>query len=253
MAVDIATGDSDPVYWAVTAARHKWGYQWATRFSVAMLAYYHTGTACQAADREGPDFWKYLESIFKYTPRGSARRHFRGQEGLNALTRMKNLSPIPENFFHEFPQTYKEVQRVCEGKLSQFGPYFQLKVCDYMDRCLTMPIRDYSGLERNLPTEPARAVASMFPQDPVPAAFSALCKEAESWGILAAPLFDRHVGPAEVETSLCGWKTTKLKGNWFGADIIDKRGALVGYGEKALEMMKMMPPVIDKKLFEIVI
>jgi hypothetical protein len=249
MAVDIATGDSDPVYWAVTAARHKWGYPWATRFSVAMLAYYHTGVAAQAAEYEGEEFWDYLIHNFPHLPRGAARRHLRGSPGLGALKCMESLSPNPDKFFEQFPQIYAGVRATCEKRLAQFGPYFQLKVCDFMDRCLTMPIRDYRGLAKNLPGEPAKALDAMFPNCKVEYAFNGLCEEAATWNILAAPLFDRPAGPAEVETSLCGWKTTGWKGNWFGADIIDKRQALAGYGDKALEMIGMMPPAIPKNLF----
>lgn len=251
MLIDVCTGDSDPVYWAIAKARHEWGYAWATRFSVAMLAYYHTGVAAKAADIPGPEFWMYLKQIYVNAPRGGARRHMRGTPGLAALNAMAALDPQPETWFQNFPQTYRGVQFVCEKRLQQFGPYFQLKVADLMDRCLTMPIQDWSGLETNLPGEPAKAVKMLYPLKSVTEGFKHLCNNAKHWDILAAPLFDRPVGPAEVETSLCGYKTTKVRGNWFGADIIDKRQALVGYGDKAHAMIEFMPPVISKDLFVI--
>jgi len=255
MRVDIYTGDSDPVYWAVARAKQKpsHGYPWATRFCVAMLAYYHTGTAAVAADYEGEEFWKHLHEIYPVAPRGSERRHFRGEAGLKSLRSMQKFVHTPEDFFSVFGKDYAAVSRQCQKYLSGFGPYFQLKVCDYMDRCLGLKIESYDGLEKNLPTEPARAVELMIPTAPIPYAFKRLCDEMASKGILAAPMFDRLVGPAEVETSLCGWKTTKYKGNWFGADILDKREALRGYGDKAEALIDMMPPPVPKGTFTCVL
>jgi len=253
MRVDIYTGDSDPVYWAVDRARQEWGYDWATRFCVGMLCYYHTGIAAGAADYEGEEFWDHLHHIYPVAPRGSERRHFRGEAGLGALKSFQAFSPDPREFFLKLPDSYSGVRATCEKHLKQCGPYFQLKICDYMDRCLALPIGTYAGLESNLPTEPARAIVDMIPNASAPRAFARLCDEVASKGILAAPAFDRLVGPAEVETSLCGWKTTKYKGNWFGADILDKREALKGYGPKAEQMVDMMPPLVKKGTFTCVL
>ena len=248
--VDIFTGDSDPVYWAIVRAKEKWGYHWASRFCVAMLAYYHTGTAVQAADREVDDFWDYLRDAYPYAPRASERRHFRGDKGRVALEVMEKFCPNPNIWFEKFPYSYKQASDMCAHALREFGPYFQLKVCDYME-CLGGQMHSWAGLERNLPSEPHEAVRIMFPLEPAPGAFLRLVGSVQNKGILAAPWFNRDVGPAEVETSLCGWKTTKYKGNWFGADIQDKRTALVGYGARALQFMEMMPPVPARNLFKL--
>jgi len=250
--VDVCIGDSDPVYWAIVGARLKWGHAWASRFCVGMLAYYHTGTAAKAADYEGDDFWRYLHSIYTTNPRGSERRHLRGSAGIATLNSMEKLHASPSVWFSAFPQTYQGVRSICENNLYGFGPYFQLKVCDYMDRCLNIPIHSYVGLARNLPTEPARAVKLMLPDMSHEAGFSALCARVDVLQLKAAPSFDRYVGPAEVETSLCGWKTTKFKGNWFGADILDKRQALWSNDmtERATQMVDMMPPLVAKDTFK---
>jgi len=251
MLVDVVTGDSDPVYYAVARASKRWGKPWATRFSVAMLAYYHTGVAVKAADYEGLDFWKHLSDIYPTAPRGSERRHFRADLGKWALASMEKYAPNPDDFFDNFGQTYLSIRSTCEARLVQFGPYFQLKICDFMDRCLEIPILSFAGLEKNLPTEPAKAVGLMFPGKQVSTAFLDLCKQMESYNIPAPPRFDRPCGPAEVETSLCGWKTTKYKGNWFGADIIEKREALKGYGDKARLLADMMPQIRNKSDFKL--
>jgi hypothetical protein len=241
--VDIYTGDSDPVYWAIARAREGYGLGWATRFSVAMLAYYHTGVACKAADYEGKEFWDHLQDIYPTSARGSERRHFRGDGGAKTLSSMMAWSHDPDRWFNNFPLTYAGVRKCCENNLYAFGPYFQLKVCDYMDRCLGLKILSYDGLARNLPTEPGRAMALLG------GSFNDLCRRVNELGLKAAPDFERPVGPAEVETSLCGWKTTKYKGNWFGADILDKREALKGYGVKGAQMAEWMPALVPKGTF----
>jgi hypothetical protein len=164
---------------------------------------------------------------------------------------MKKYAPDPITFFLKMPRTYFGVKDECERKLIQFGPYFQLKICDYMDRCLGLQITNYAGLGRNLPSEPAKAALMMYPMLRTEAAFNQACLDALTIPpILAAPWFDRPVGPAEIETSLCGWKTTKMKGNWFGADILDKREMMrLCKSDKAREMEAMLPPLVKRGLF----
>jgi hypothetical protein len=249
MTVDIYTGDSDPVYWAVARARHEFGYDWATRFSVAMLTYYHTGVAAKAADIEGPKFWTHLLDIFEDAPRGSARRHFRGWAGRYALADMAKFSPNPEDFFKSMPNTYRDIRKTCEKHLKQFGAYFQLKICDFMDCCLTIPIQSYEGLGESLPTEPAKSLNTMFPHLKTAHAFNALCDDVKTWDLKAAPLFIRPAGPAEIETSLCGWYTTKFRNNWFGSDILNKKAALMGFGEKAEKLIEFMPEAPPRNAF----
>lgn len=247
--VDIYTGDSDPVYFAIHRAYRELDPNWARRFCVAMLTYYHTGTAAEAANYEGNDFWDYLESVYDSAPRASERRHFRGDAGKAGLLSMRLFSPIPDQFFLQFGSNYKDIKDLCAAKLSQFGPYFVLKIADYMDRCLEMPIHSYDGLASNLPSEPLKCIKLLYPERRVDYAFNHLCGRVAQTGLLAGPSFDRPAGPAEVETSLCGWKTTKYKGNWFGADIDDKRKSLIGFGPNADLMRSWMPEVPPRNLF----
>lgn len=249
MRVDIATGDSDPIYWAVARARLKWGDEWAARFCVAMLCYYHSGVAVRAAEHEGPDFWKHLKEIYTTAPRGSERRHFRGDAGFDALERYQAFAPRPEFFFNQLGLSsvcdYAHVRSQCEKYLPQCGPYFILKICDFMDRCLGIEIFDWKGLERNLPTEPQRAFGLLE----TGGSFNQLVEQMRAAQILAAPDFTRLVGPAEVETSLCGWKTTKFKGNWFGRDIAEKRAQLIEFG--CNYFAELLPSNVPRDAFEL--
>lgn len=238
MRVDIATGDSDPIYWGIAKSRQAMSDQWATKFCVAMLARYHPGVACKAASTDGPeDFWRALRNTFE---KGSERS--RGSPILLVIDRMEKFSPDPTGWFDKFPPTFIGVKAVCENQLYGFGPYFQLKVCDYL-MCLGRGPKSYAGLGDNLSKSPSQALA-MFG-----GTFNDLCREVERWEILAAPYFDRIAGPAEVETSLCGWKTTKTRGNWFGADIEEKRNGLKGFGPDAARFSDWLPMPVSKDTF----
>jgi len=241
---DVYTGDIDPTYWAMNRATREYGMGWSTRFCVGMLAFYHMGTAADAAEYEGKDFWEHLQRMYPTAPRASERRHFRAAAGLEALQLMEKLSPDPVNFFQHFPQTYRGVSSVCSSRLAQFGPYFQLKICDYMDRCLGIPIRDFHGLERNLPSFPAKAVELLHPGMGIPAGFMKAVERVQALGLMAPPSFDRLIGPAEVETILCDWKRAKTGSSWLGADVLDKYEAMGNHG-----MRDWLPPRVSRTQF----
>lgn len=250
--VDVYTGDIDPVYFAIARARDEWGHRWAVRFAVAMLAFYHTGTAAQAADHEGEDFWSFLSLRFEQPgqPRAAERRHFRGEQGRRTLASMYAWSPNPDEFFDGFGDSYSSVKRVCEKNLKGFGAYFILKICDYMDRCLGMPINQlYAGLEVNLPTLPAQAAQLLYPGQTPTRGFLIAVDRLKNLGLLAPPHFDRLIGPAEVETILCDWKRGKYGNHLVGDDVLDKRHSLIGAGPKAEKMISMFPEAFPLTTF----
>jgi hypothetical protein len=245
---DIFSGDIDPTYWAIHRAYDEYGPDWAKRFCVAMLCYYHTGTAVQAAEFEGEQFWLYLIDIYPTAPRASERRHFRGAAGLNALNHMRSRFPNPTTFFDSIPRHYGGLMSYCGAALKQFGPYFQLKIADYMDRCLRMPIDQPSmnWLYSGLPTLPAKALKMLYPTAGVRDAFEDLRARLRPLELLAPPAFDRPIGPAEIETILCDWKRAKTGSSWIGADVLDKRNSFWYCGEKAQRMSEWMPPNIER-------
>jgi hypothetical protein len=246
--VDVMCGDSDPVYYAV-ARTFQTKPNWTKRFCVAMLAYYHMGVALKAAEHEGNDFWQYLYSIYGVAPRGSERRHFRGAGGLKTLNAMAAWEKDPDKWFDRFGHTYASVALQVQNNFWGWGPYFVLKLCDYLDRCLDHPIENYIGLERNLPRSPIKALEAMFPGGTASYEFMNLCDRIQGLGLKACPDFTRPIGPAEVETSLCGWKTTKFGGNWFGADIDSKREELTQLGEAGRAMADLLPPSFPRDTF----
>lgn len=250
---DVHVGDIDPTYWAINKANVHFGPDWAKRFCVAMLCYYHTGTAAEAADYEGIQFWDYLIGIYGHAPRAAERRHFRGNAGMDALVVMKRKFPVPERFFDNIPRHYGQLMKYCASELVQFGPYFQLKIADYMDRCLDMPIDQHSmnWLIQGMPTLPAKAIKMLYPTASMRDAFEDIRARLRPLELLAPPSFDRPLGPAEIETILCDWKRAKTGSSWMGADVADKRHAFKGFGGKAAQMADWMPPSIPMDTFSL--
>lgn len=250
--VDYAIGDNDPVYWAVCRARSEFGHGWATRFCVGMLTYYHMGTAARAADEEGIHFWQYLLDVYHNAPRASMRRHFRGAAGIDALHSMRRTAQNPDRFFDDIPRTFMGTRKYCNENLVQFGEVFQLKIVDYMDRCLGLPFTDMTGLGKYLPKQPSNAVKVLYPELGVEEGFRKACFRIYELHMLAPPLYDRPIGPAEVETALCDWKTAKFGGNWLGSDLIQKRADLKRINSpKAVQMADWLPPVVKEGTFKL--
>lgn len=244
--VDVYTGDIDPVYFAIHRAAQNFGQGWATRFAVGMLTYYHTGTAAQAADREGQSFWDYIEEQYPTAIRAAERRHWRGFQGTRSLNSMKAFAPNPDKFFTQLTDAanhrdYYNLRGAINKHLIGFGEYFVLKICDYMDRCLGIPISNYASLENHLPGLPAQAANLLYPTLTVPEGFIKAYQRLALLDLKAPPLFDRPLGPAEVETILCDWKRAKYGNHIIGDDIVDKRSSLKGLGYKAERMREMFP------------
>jgi hypothetical protein len=256
---DVFSGDIDPTYWAIHRAYNEFGADWTKRFCVGMLCYYHTGTAAKAADLEGDAFWNFIKSSFATVPMVSERRWMKIRHGEAAMA-IKHLAvkfPDPSSFFDKIPRSYTGIKGYCEkeltwhGALSMFGPYFQLKIADYMDRCLYMPLTSYAGLESNLPGPPLKGALLLYPSDSKVQAFIMACQRVYALGLMAPPAFDRMIGPAEVETILCDYIHAKQGTSWVGKDVADKHASFNGFGGKAAQMADWMPPVIAKNSFKL--
>lgn len=171
---------------------------------------------------------------------------------------MMAFAPQPEDFFerNRWPRIYRGVSHDCQTKLIGFGAYFQLKICDYLDRCFGETIVSYDGLERNLPTLPAQAAVlrqfgTVDVHAHIPTYFNNACKDLETLGLLAPPAFDRLIGPAEVETILCDWKRAKYGNHVVGDDVLDKRRSLENCGDNALIMRDLLPPAFPLDTFRL--
>src|ERR1700750_3037416 len=88
------TGDLDPIYVALN--RLNWSQPKLDRWLVAYWCFYHAGFACYAAEHKGIAYWQVLAKAAENEPtcpvgvrwpRGTERRHFRGQLALEAVAK----------------------------------------------------------------------------------------------------------------------------------------------------------------------
>ena len=111
---------------------------------------------------------------------------------------------------------------------------------------MNIPIRDMYGLERNLPSFPAKAVGLLHPELSIPLGFQKAVERVQALGLMAPPKFDRPIGPAEVETILCDWKRAKTGSSWLGADVLDKYEAMGNHA-----MRDWLPPRVARGTFKL--
>jgi hypothetical protein len=149
----ISTEDLDPVYCAIVGARIE-GDQLA-RLLVAYCLYYHLGLAAWLSDHSQEDFWDAaLEAARNETPsplggrwpRGTERRHFRGQKAIGAIeTLARRYSPT--DLLEELKRARDLdaiIATVTEWPMC--GPWIAFKLADLMERVARSPVTFPSDL-----------------------------------------------------------------------------------------------------------
>ena len=248
--ITIQTNDLDPLYQVFHCLRQKESDEWMGRMLVYFLLFYHVGNAIDAADTwSDEDFWINLYDVANdpKTPRGTERRHFRGQKALFAVQNLsgKGLSPWStlsymykpsyREFFHHVVNNYKG---------TQFGPYFIWKLYDIFNVCLGMPISmSTDEAWAYMPDEPKKVAALMGNKWTVPPA-TAFARVNHFVGSQKHPFLNRMCGPAETETVLCMLKGYFLtKTHVIGDDIVEKWHQLKDYPS----VQDMLPPFVGNK------
>lgn len=140
-----SSADLDPIYVALGPALSKQPqlYRWL----VAYWCFYHAGFACYASEHEGADYWEILERaaanadlppVGDRWPRGTERRHFRGEASKRAVAKLRKAYRQPEQMVDRLldgPSDIRSViDRVREHYL--FGPWIAFKVADMLDGCV---------------------------------------------------------------------------------------------------------------------
>lgn len=280
----ISSGDIDPVYIALTSmglSQEQLG-----RWLMAYWCYYHCGFASYASEFEGDAFWAVLFEAAQNTtpapdggrwPRGSERRHFRGQQALNALTdlkaaygnapeRMALVCAALDQYTPEENRPFEAVSRAAKGHRG-FGPWIAFKVADMVDRVLGIPVNfnDAAVFMFDDPVKGARLVAKWIalgePDEvdadelladlkfPASKAEIEACIEAavsrlyDYLGHLdAPPCYSRKINLQEIETVLCKWKS-HLRGHYPLNNDIDEivHGLADCWGQTAIKFREHMP------------
>lgn len=229
----IETGDLDPIYIALTnmefddeAHLHRW--------LIAYWCFYHAGVACWLSEARGPDFWAAMKTAAANVsptptgerwPRGSERRHFRGEASVKAVRTLWGK-------YLEFPEVMVEYivgplenQPVPFGEVSGraqehplFGPWIGFKVADMVDRVLERPV-SFDNAAVFMFADPTKAALKLWAlkaglnETAVPKDRDKAINQVVDYLIAhfadlrAPPKGDRPIGLQEVETVLCKWKS----------------------------------------------
>ena len=140
----ILTEDLDPVY--VILYRAKLQETQLMRLLLAYWMFYSLGTAARCV--EDRCFYDNVDSAARNKdPRGTERRHFRGEACFKSIAWFKKNFPKPEDAVRSLKK-YRSFLEVREAVMQWplFGPWIAFKVADMLERVLGWPI-DFSDCD----------------------------------------------------------------------------------------------------------
>jgi hypothetical protein len=217
---------------------------------IAYFCFYHLGLAAWLSEQ--PDFGravaeaaenKTLSPLGERWPRGSERRHFRGDKCVAAVRTLSARSPRELiDGLAERKTLSAVVQAVT--RWPQFGPWIGFKAADMLERCLGAEIAfpDDTAL---IYEEPAAALVMLSSPMLPPQHYYVQLRNYFSQR-LAPPRNDRPCNVQEVETVLCKWKSSTAGHYWVGHDILEVRKALKGWGDTANSLLAHMPALVGE-------
>lgn len=229
----LRTNDLDPVYVVLWNANLE--PNTLKRWLLAYWCFYHVGTASWIADHKlEPFYWEGMEraAASKEWPRGSERRHFRGQASVKSVAwlKEKRMWPLFNWFQVHRVTTLPEVMGYVQSWYL-FGDWIAFKVADMMERL--------DLVEVSFPPE------SMFSMFDAPKKGAELMAELHgpatgtnvySWayeqlthnleGVMAPPRYEREVNVQEIETILCKWKSHRNGHYPVGKDTMEIKHGL---------------------------
>lgn len=236
----IETEDLDPTYVFLYKAKQQ-GILDTPQLKRWLMAYwltYHSGVCSKLCLLEGVDFWNCLLENQKKWPRGTERRHFRGESAVNALCWFRVALPKPEGGVDYLGSGdyCKVARRVMSWPL--FGPWIAFKAADMLERVLDVPI-DFSGCDLSMYKSPLEAANRLDPGGNVKGVVSRTIKELSNYK--APPSYNRPIQLSEVESCLCK-HGSHLKGQYpIGKDTIEIRHHLQGWGPLAERLSQCLP------------
>jgi len=257
----ITLQDLDPVY--TILRRGVMSRSQLKRWLFAYWCFYHAGFASYASEAEEGTYWDRLlraarnlpgygpdrmvnRNLPDRWPRGTERRHFRGEKCVNAIEWFQGWNLRPESWVDSLYEdalvpTHKQIiTRVT--KWVQFGPWIGFKVADMLERCLGVPIT-FSDEIALIYKEPRKALDILVRDTTIPVeqAYDHLLKIFSTYP--APPALDRPCSHQELETVLCKWKS-HLNGHYpMGKDSRELFEALEGWGGTAEYLQRYVPDI----------
>jgi hypothetical protein len=244
----LESGDLDPIY--VMLHRAKLETNQLKRWLMAYWFFYHAGVASKLSEYEGEVFWgrALYHAEGKNAPRGTERRHFRGEKAESAIRWFRGMYAGPE-LAVDFASAGRTFQTVSASvKLwPQFGPWIAFKVADMLERVLGVPV-DFSDCDLLSFYEEPRKAAEILVKRPGAGFRTDAQPQAAVDHLLrrfyfhkAPPSNNRPLNIQEVETILCKWKS-HLNGHYpVGKDTREIRHALDGWGPLAERLKGCLP------------
>ncbi len=267
--------DLDPVYCALPhtlGGEDNQDIPQLHRWLIAYWCFYHCGVASWLSEHKGLHFWKWMRvaaenmepaptGITTRWPRGSERRHFRGEAAVNAIRHLHDrYGNRPQNmvtYIHNVPGDrvpYKAIaDRASDHPL--FGPWISFKIADMCERVLGIPV-DFNQAEVFMFKDPVKSALMLWRQHE---GLPETAEPKDKWEVIrevvayvgeammarkAPPGYDRLIGLQEIETILCKWKS-HMNGHYpLYNDIDEINEGLEPWSkisETALRFMECMP------------
>ena len=259
----LKTGDLDPVYIALHGANLD--RPTLCRLVISYICFYHLGLAARLAEIKQPK--KYWEAMMtaainetsidgtKPYPRGSERRHYRGDQATASMASLISLYPKGgEQAIAGFVRPNKAgvytYGSVSQSTMSHrgFGEWIGFKVADIAEQVLGYDV-DSSDCVLGVYKDPRQGAALVLHGDK-----TAPITDAELDGVIrglvkhfkgydALPRRHRKFGLFEAETVLCKFKS-HVGGHYpLGKDTREIAHGLVGWGPLAEEIGRHLPKV----------
>lgn len=280
----LETGDLDPVYIALD--KMDWlDAEQRDRWLIAYWCFYHCGAASHISEAGGKDFWVRMSEAARNEtqapdggrwPRGSERRHFRGEAAVKAVTKLwgkyfdgpgrlveeiatRNLDGEdpgvqPCNEIALGPLPFWRVANRAK-RLPLFGPWIAFKVCDMLDRLGIVEI-DFDQAAVFMFDDPVKSALMLWreklqlaptvqPKDQTLVINEVVKHLTDHFKAYSAPpRHERAVALQEIETILCKWKSHRNGHYPLFNDIDEIRHGLQGWSQcsdTAKAMLWAMP------------
>lgn len=249
----IRTKDLDPVYVALTGAGLD--RDLLSRVCLAYWSYYHLGAACYIAERPKL-FWERMKLAARNEdshpspqgrwPRGAERRHFRGQQSIQAVEELSQHGK-PEKIVAHWTQqpTFIAVSKEVK-KHRGYGDWIAWKVADMAERVFRHPV-DFSDANLGVYKDPRQGAALIRFGDwkhPITDEELALQLK-ENLKMFSKfkepPHNDRKCNIQSIETIWCKYKSFRKGHYWVGKDIQEVSHGLQGWGDVAQQVLQHMP------------
>ena len=241
----LETGDLDPVYIGLQGLQLS--HEEMAAWLLSYWCFYNAGVSCHIVNMGPSHFWDamFYFATEKAAPRGTERRHFRGEAAGKAIDFLQEDFVEPQDAIEYLADYYPRTFSQVSDKVQQwplFGPWIAFKVADMLERCALIPV-DFSDCELQMYSEPTKGALLIAEQEGWPADVKVVCTRLlEHYaGYKAPPIYDRIVNIQEIETILCKYKS-HYNGHYpLGKDTMELHEKLVGWGSLAERMRECLP------------